>query len=130
MLTSYQVVAISTDYRDQRKGAYQEYVVAPDYNVVRLPSHISYEEGSTVGVAFVAAALGLGVSMGVDFSQVVGGPDLFTLLRDIDESRIPADVRTESLAGIRNKERPKKGDWLAVWGGEFRFYGEFGDHTI
>ncbi|KAK7216844.1 hypothetical protein V2G26_004847 [Clonostachys chloroleuca] len=111
------VVAISTDYRDQRKGAYQEYVVAPDYNVVRLPSHISYEEGSTVGVAFVAAALGLGVSMGVDFSQVTGGPDLFTLLRDIDESRIPADVRAESLAGIRNKERPKKGDWLAVWGG-------------
>lgn len=68
--------------------------------------------------------------MGVDFSQVTGGPDLFTLLRDIDESRIPADVRAESLAGIRNKERPKKGDWLAVWGGEFRFYNESDNHTI
>ncbi|GJN75780.1 hypothetical protein PLICBS_009886, partial [Purpureocillium lilacinum] len=31
------VIAISTDYRDYRKSAYQNYVVALDYNVVRVP---------------------------------------------------------------------------------------------
>lgn len=112
------VIAISTDYRDQRKGAYQEYVVAPDYNLVHLPPHVSYEEGSTLGVAFVAAALALGVSVGLDFSHVSNGPDLFQLVRSIEESRIPEDVRAESLTNIRDRERAKPGDWLAIWGGK------------
>jgi NADPH:quinone reductase-like Zn-dependent oxidoreductase len=119
------VVAISTDYRDLRKGAYQEYVVSLDHTTVRLPSSISYEEGSTLGVAFVAAALALGVSMGVDFSHVLDGPDLFKLVRDVDVETIPQDVRDESLNGIKELERPRPGDWLAIWGGK-----SHGDHPL
>ncbi|KAK3317531.1 chaperonin 10-like protein [Cercophora scortea] len=111
------VLVISTDYRDLRKATYQEYVVAFDYNTVRLPPSISPEEGSTLGVAFVAAALALGVCMGVDFSSVLDGPDLFTLVRKIAPELLAEDVRGECLDGIAGHERAVAGDWLAIWGG-------------
>lgn len=113
-----QVIAISTDYRDPRKAAYQQYAVTFDYNAVRLPASLSYEEGSTLGVAFVAASLALGICMGVDFSDVTNGPDLLKLVNSIDPELIPSDVRAESLSGISESERAKPGDWIAVWGGE------------
>lgn len=112
------VIAISTDYRDPRKAAYQEYVVSFDFNAVRLPPSISYEEGSTLGVAFVAASLALGICMGVDFSNVLDGPDLLKLVKEVDPEAIPEDVRAESLNGIAEHDRAKAGDWLAVWGGK------------
>ncbi|KAK4226297.1 chaperonin 10-like protein [Podospora fimiseda] len=111
------VLAISTDYRDLRKAAYQEYVVAFDYNTVRLPPNLTHEEGSTLGVAFVAAALALGVCAGLDFSSVLDGPDLFSLIRNISPSQIADDIRQECLDSIRPHERAQPGDWLAVWGG-------------
>lgn len=111
------VIAISTDYRDARKAAYQEFVVSFDFNAVRLPRSISYEEGSTLGVAFVAASLALGICMGVDFSNVLDGPDLLKIVKEVDPESIAEDVRTESLSGISEQDRAKPGDWLAVWGG-------------
>ncbi|KAK0672142.1 chaperonin 10-like protein [Cercophora samala] len=111
------VLVISTDYRDLRKAAYQEYVVGLDYNTVRLPPSLSIEEGSTLGVAFVAAALALGVCAGLDFSHVLDGPDLYSLVRDLPADRIAEDIRAECLDSIRSHERAQKGDWLAVWGG-------------
>lgn len=111
------MIAISTDYRDLRKGAYQEYTVSLDHTLVRLPPGLSYEEGSTVGVAFVAAALALGVSLGVDFSNILDGPNLLHLVREVDSESIPEDVRRECLDGIQEWERPANGDWLTIWGG-------------
>ncbi|CAK7221363.1 hypothetical protein SBRCBS47491_004503 [Sporothrix bragantina] len=114
------VLAISTDYRDLRKGAYQEYVVAWDYNTVRLPRHVSYEAGATVGVAFVAAVLALGVNLGVDFSGVEDGPDLLSLVRSLSSSSsstpLPDDIRDECLSGIAETDRARSGDWIAIWG--------------
>ncbi|CAK7238470.1 hypothetical protein SEUCBS140593_010721 [Sporothrix eucalyptigena] len=112
------VLAISTDYRDLRKGAYQEYVVAWDFNTVRLPRHMSYEAGATIGVAFVAAVLALGVNLGVDFSSVEDGPDLLRLVRSLSsiESPLPADIREECLSGIDVSDRARPGDWIAIWG--------------
>ncbi|KAF3762197.1 hypothetical protein M406DRAFT_45552 [Cryphonectria parasitica EP155] len=111
------VIAISTDYRDPRKAAYQEYVVTFDFNAVRLPPQLSYEEGSTLGVAFVAAALALGICMGVDFSEIADGPDLLKIVKEVAPESIPEDIRAESLNGIPEHERARPGDWLAVWGG-------------
>ncbi|KAK0705737.1 chaperonin 10-like protein [Apiosordaria backusii] len=111
------VLVISTDYRDLRKAAYQEYVVALDYNTVRLPPSLTIEQGSTLGVAFVAAALALGVCAGLDFSHVLGGPDLYSLVRDLPADKLAEDIRAECLDSIRSHERAQKGDWLAVWGG-------------
>ncbi|PSR87429.1 chaperonin 10-like protein [Coniella lustricola] len=111
------VIAISTDYRDPRKAAYQSYAVSFDFNTVRLPARISYEEGSTLGVAFVAASLALCICMGVDFSDVADGPDLLKIVKEIDPALIPEDVRAETLHGISDDERARPGDWLAVWGG-------------
>ena len=115
--TKDRVLVISTDYRDLRKAAYQEYVVAFDYNTVRLPPTLSAEEGSTLGVAFVAATLALGVCMGVDFSSVLDGPDLYSLVREISPESLASDIRDECLEGIADHERARAGDWLAVWGG-------------
>ncbi|KAK4187653.1 hypothetical protein QBC35DRAFT_229592 [Podospora australis] len=111
------VLVISTDYRDLRKAAYQEYVIAPDFNTVRLPPALSFEEGSTLGVAFVAAALSLGICAGLDFSGVLNGPDLFSLVRSISPELLAADIRDECLEAILPHERAQRGDWLAVWGG-------------
>ncbi|KAI6354321.1 hypothetical protein MCOR25_008675 [Pyricularia grisea] len=111
------VIAISTDYRDKRKAAYQEYAIASDFNVVRIPSSISMEQGATIGVAYVAAVLALGVSLGVDFSSVAGGPNLFQLVRAVGSPDLPEDVRSECLDGIQSHERAVAGDWVAVWGG-------------
>jgi NADPH:quinone reductase-like Zn-dependent oxidoreductase len=118
ILINLQVLVISTDYRDLRKAAYQQYVVAFDYNTVRLPPTLSAEQGSTLGVAFVAAALALGVCMGLDFSSILDGPNLYTLLRQLPPDSIAADIRDECLETIQGHERARPGDWLAVWGGK------------
>ena len=108
---------ILKDYRDIRKGAYQQYVVSLDHTLVRLPPIISYEEGSTLGVAFVASAIALGFSIGIDFSSVLNGPNLFDMMRNVDVAKLPADIRVECVDGVKDYERLKPGDWLAMWGG-------------
>lgn len=114
-----QVIVISTDYRDERKAAYQDYVVSLDFNTVRLPRTLSPRAGATVGVAYVAAALALGVCLGVDFGATAKGPDLRALVARAAASRpLPDDVRDE-CAGVRLQEgeRARAGDWLVVGGG-------------
>ncbi|KAI9743711.1 MAG: hypothetical protein M1818_003027 [Claussenomyces sp. TS43310] len=114
------VIAVSTDYRDLRKAGFQQFAVASDYNVCRLPRSMKTYEGAPIGVAFVAAALGLGICFGTDFSRIESatrGPDLFKIIRALEASQLPPDVRRECLDSIRDTERPKPGEWVAVWGG-------------
>jgi hypothetical protein len=118
------VFSASTDYRDRRKAAFQEFTVAPIYNVCRIPAAVTNKSSvAGLGVAFVAAVLTLGVCIGSDFSSLGGelpvGPDLKKILRSVPAEQIPIDVREESLASIEVAERPKAGDWLAIWGGIF-----------
>ncbi|KAI0470047.1 quinone oxidoreductase [Xylariaceae sp. FL0804] len=112
-----QVIVISTDYRDLRKAAFQQYVVSSTFNTVKMPSSISLQSGATVGVAFVAAALALGICMGVDFTSVADGPDLLELVRMVGRDGLPEDIRSECLDGVTEPERALPGDWIAIWGG-------------
>ena len=121
-LTEIQVFGPSTDYRDIRKAAFQEYLVTTDYNVARLPSTVSVHSGAALGVAFVSALLCLGVSLGFEFPVVNNapkGPNLFGLLKGLDQKEVPEDIRDECFDGISEAERPQPGDWLAIWGGEY-----------
>ncbi|KAM3472099.1 hypothetical protein MY8738_009021 [Beauveria namnaoensis] len=111
------VIVISTDYRDARKAAYQEFVVAPSYNVVKLPRQLSPDQGAALGVAFVTSALALGSCFGLGFSDIMGGPDLKSVIESVGEDRIPQDVRYEALRSIQDHERALEGDWVAIWGG-------------
>ncbi|KAM3552573.1 hypothetical protein ARSEF4850_007323 [Beauveria asiatica] len=111
------VIVISTDYRDARKAAYQEFVVAPSYNVVKLPRQLSPDQGAALGVAFVTSALALGSCFGLSFSDVAGGPDLKSVIGDVGEHRIPHDVAYEALRSMQDHERALEGDWVAIWGG-------------
>ncbi|KAF2642319.1 GroES-like protein [Massarina eburnea CBS 473.64] len=111
------VIVPSTDYRDLRKAAFQQYSIASAFNTIRLPVKVSEESGSILGVALVAATLALGICMGVDFSDVENGPDLLKIVESIDAERLPADIRKECLEGIKPDERAKKGDFLVIWGG-------------
>ncbi|OQO14333.1 hypothetical protein B0A48_01209 [Cryoendolithus antarcticus] len=109
----------STDYRDVRKAAYQEYVVTSDSNVARLPQGVEVKEGAALGVAFVAAALSLTISLGVDFSGVPhasAGPDILRAGRSLPKHEVAEDVRDEVFHGISEQERPRPGEWIAVWG--------------
>lgn len=112
----------STDYRDVRKAAYQEYLVTTDFNVARVPAELLVNTGAAIGVAFVSALLALGVSLGFNYANITGtseGPDLLSLLRNLNQDEIPEDVREECFDGIKDAERPQKGDWFAIWGGKF-----------
>lgn len=114
-------MGISTDYRDSRKAAYQQYAIVSDFNACRLPSTVSPIGAAPLGVAFVAAALGLGICLGVNFANYedkLQGPDLFQAIRSIPRDSIPQDVRAECFDSIREDERPQPGDWIAIWGGE------------
>jgi NADPH:quinone reductase-like Zn-dependent oxidoreductase len=111
------VIIPSTDYRDLRRAAFQQYSIASSFNTIRLPVNVSQESGSILGVAFVAAVLALGICMGVDFTSILDGPDLLAIVRGIDEERLPKDIRKECVSGIEDGERAKKGDWLVIWGG-------------
>ncbi|OCK80020.1 GroES-like protein [Lepidopterella palustris CBS 459.81] len=109
------VIGVSTDYRDHRKAAFQSYAVVASFNACRLPRNVSREAGACVGVAFVAAAIALGVCLGVDFRRI-GGPDLLLLARDIGEQGLSLDIREECLKGVMVGERAGNGEWIVVWG--------------
>ncbi|KAL9050170.1 MAG: hypothetical protein Q9162_006804 [Coniocarpon cinnabarinum] len=114
-----QVFGPSTDYRDVRKAAYQEYLVTTDFNVARLPASLSVNVAAALGVAFVSAFIALGVSLGFNFARIENdhqGPDLFSLLQKVNSDEVPEDVQEETFTGIRADERPKRGDWFAIWG--------------
>ncbi|KIW03435.1 uncharacterized protein PV09_05205 [Verruconis gallopava] len=116
------VLSASTDYRDRRKAAFQELTVAPTFNLCRVPTSIGDKSRvAGLGVAFVAAALTLGVCLGVDFERLVGdvprGPNLKAILKSVPVDAIPIDVRAESFSNIVSSERPVAGDWLVIWGG-------------
>lgn len=114
----------STDYRDLRKAAYQEYVIASRYNVCRIPSNVNREAVAGLAVAFIAAVLAVGVCWGSDFSALdedVRGPDVKKILHGVGAERLPKDVRDECMQDIEDSERPKKGDWVAIWGGRLSF---------
>lgn len=114
------VLVPSTDYRDIRKAAFQEYAIATDYNAARIPSSTSIHAAASVGVAFVAAVLALGVSFGLDFSLIkkVPGPNLPNIIKKIDPDTIPADIHQECFASLLDSEKPQSGDWIAIWGGK------------
>ncbi|OKL63620.1 hypothetical protein UA08_01012 [Talaromyces atroroseus] len=113
------VLVPSTDYRDIRKAAFQEYAVATHYNAARIPPTTSVHSGASIGVAYVAAALALGISFGLDFglAQNVPGPNLRQILKNLNPHDIPEDIRDECLpVSAADTERPQKGDWVAIWG--------------
>jgi NADPH:quinone reductase-like Zn-dependent oxidoreductase len=114
------VFAASTDYRDLRKSAYQQFTVASNFNISRVPTIVSRERLAGIGVAFVAASLALGISLSFDFTAVrqsVRGPNLRQLLRSLDPKSIPADQRNECIQKIKDADIPKAGDWILIWGG-------------
>jgi NADPH:quinone reductase-like Zn-dependent oxidoreductase len=114
------VFGASTDYRDVRKAAYQEYVVTTDYNVTRIPQGVSVKEGAALGVAYVAAIVSLGISFGLNFAQprngAPSGPDLLQIVRELEPRNVPEDVREELFSGINSSERPRPGEFIAIWG--------------
>ena len=116
------MLAISTDYRDSRKAAYQQYAAVSDFNACRLPESISAKEAASLGVAFVAAALALGICMGMDFvaeNNGLRGPDLLRIARSLSRESMPKDIHKECFDGIGEHERAKAGEWVAIWGGRW-----------
>lgn len=89
------------------------------YNAAKIPGSLPVPSGASLGVAFVAAALALGVSFGLDFSTAaIPGPDLRHILRGVDIKQIPVDIRNECLSNGTESDTVQKGDWIGLWGGE------------
>ncbi|CZR65659.1 related to oxidoreductase [Phialocephala subalpina] len=114
------VMAISTDYRDNRKAAYQQYAIVSDFNACRLPYHLSSEQAAPLGVAFVAAALSLGICMGLDFglsSNGIRGPNILQTVQALSRDALPKDIQAECFDSIKAGNGAKPGDWIVIWGG-------------
>ena len=91
-----------------------------DFNVYHIPSDLTPESCAPLGVAFVAATIALGICLGVNFESDRGeeaGPNLLGIMRSLPINMIPDDIRDECSKGIEEADRPRKGDWLAIWGG-------------
>lgn len=117
----FKVMGISTDYRDSRKAAYQQYAVVSDFNACRLPHHLSVLDAAPLGVAFVAASLALGICLGMDFRDVrtgLRGPNLLRVIRSTSRDVLPQDIRSECFDKMNENEGAKAGDWIAIWGGK------------
>jgi NADPH:quinone reductase-like Zn-dependent oxidoreductase len=115
------ILGIATDYRDSRRSAFQQYAVVSDFNACKLPPNITTREAAPLGVAFVAAALALGVCLGLDFlSGGAGprGPDLLQIVRLLTRESLPKDIRAECFDKLKEDERAKAGDWIVIWGGK------------
>jgi len=110
------VLAVSTDYRDNRKGAFQEYAIAYSFNAARIPQGFDVNAAAPIGVGFVTAAMSLGICLGVDFSQakIPAGPDILSIARSVPEQKLPEDTRDETFRGIDPKNRPQRGEWIAI----------------
>jgi NADPH:quinone reductase-like Zn-dependent oxidoreductase len=107
------VLAISTDYRDYRKAAFQQFAVAQDSNLCRLPISCPRNIAASAGVAFVTATILLGVCLGLKL------PYDFNLLEEVraqPRDSLPEDIREECHTAITSEECLKPGEWLAVWG--------------
>jgi hypothetical protein len=70
----------------------------------------------------VAAALALGVCLGIDFASGnggSGGPDLLQIVRSFAQDSLPKDIRAECFDKLKESKRARSGDWIVIWGGKF-----------
>lgn len=113
------VLVPSTDYRDIRKAAFQEYAITTTFNASRIPAAVPAPAAASLGVAFVASVLSVAVSFGLDLSRIAAlpGPDLVGTLKGIHEGDIPEDIRPECFAAFDEHDRVQPGEWIAIWGG-------------
>ncbi|KAL7793869.1 GroES-like protein [Trichoderma ceciliae] len=111
------VLAVSTDYRDFRKSAFQEYAVVCCYNAIRIPRHVDPFKVASMGVAYVAAGLSLGVCLGVTFTK---GPKKreFNLLENARRypEDVPDDILDEVFDALAPCYQAQPGEWLLVYG--------------
>lgn len=109
----------STDYRDLRKSAFQQYAISTHQNVAKVPGNIQTTHAASIGVAYVAAALALSVSLGLKLPGLSAQNEvnLWETVRQLHIDAIPADIAAECLSSINSAERPQPGDWIAIYGG-------------
>ncbi|KAF2792817.1 GroES-like protein [Melanomma pulvis-pyrius CBS 109.77] len=112
------VLSICTDYRDFRKSAFQEYAAVNDFSAVKVSSDSQSSRAAAVGVAFVAASIGLGICLGLTF-PVPKQPqplDLLEISRSQGKDNIPEDIFDEVFNAISLWNRPSAGDWILIYG--------------
>lgn len=117
-LTKPQVLAVSTDYRDFRKSAFQEFAIVCCYNAIRIPHSVNPFRVASIGVAYVAAGLALGACLGTSFPRPRNKRP-FNLL-DVSQrylEDVPDDIAPQIIQGLQPGSRASPGEWLLVYGG-------------
>ncbi|PTB75014.1 hypothetical protein M440DRAFT_1402580, partial [Trichoderma longibrachiatum ATCC 18648] len=111
------VLAVSTDHRDLRKAAFQEYAIVSCYNAIRIPKHVEPFHVASMGVAFVAAGIALGVCLGLTFTK---GPKKreFNLLENarMYPEDVPDDIADEVFDAMAPCYQAQPGEWLLIYG--------------
>ncbi|GAA5929754.1 hypothetical protein JCM1841_002637 [Sporobolomyces salmonicolor] len=92
----------STDYRDYRRSAFQQYAVAAEHCLGLVPDNASFEECAAIGVGATAAALAIASALAIPIRgfaprQLVAGAE-----GELDLAAPPRPIQP--------------GDWLLIWG--------------
>jgi len=91
-----------------------------EFNAVRLPKHLYAPQAASVGVAFVAATISLGVCLGMTMSHRKGlQMDLLNLARAQGRDSMPEDIVEEVFDALEPHDHPVAGDWILIYGGQF-----------
>lgn len=116
---------MATDYRDFRKSAFQEYAVVCCFNAIKIPKGTDPYKAASLGVAFVTAALSLGVCLGIVLPKQgkLPGLDLLSIVQEAGEGSVPPDCHDEVFDAIPAGSRPHKGEWILIYGGKYRATG-------
>lgn len=90
-----------------------------DFNAVKLPQINQGYHAASIGVAFVTAAIALGVSLGMVFQAAANGSvlNLLKVAQAQEPSNVPADISEEIFNAIDPGSRPRNGDWIMIYGG-------------
>jgi hypothetical protein len=94
--------------------------VALNFNTIRLDSTVNSIATAGVGVAFVAASIALGVSLGLVFpgGKTPASIDLLSIARKQRGEEVPEDVVDEVFGSRTASSRPQPGDWILIMGGK------------
>ncbi|KZT41733.1 oxidoreductase [Sistotremastrum suecicum HHB10207 ss-3] len=132
-----QVFAPSTQYRDYRTSAFQQYAVLPEHCVAKVPSSTKLHNAAAIGVGAVTAALAIGSALGIEFEGF--SPRKYAIGADGEELAWSSSVLSEDIGLLTDKlqhsaiastdaklhdendfepinSSPKE-PWLLIWGG-------------
>lgn len=94
----------STQYRDYRTSAFQQFAVASEHCMASVPAGATVEQFAGIGVGAVTAALALASAFGIH-------------IRNFAPRDLAVGAEGEDAEYLAHEPSAVPGEWLLIWGG-------------